>query len=217
MTDWLTDSPTWIQEMLAHLKITPISNQACFGEHFPFHHLGLPSSPLTDVAELFIDALASASWLDMGIDGISARYQMLKYFNTTYAHHMTSNTWTTGCKWHVNIGKFPGRLCSCGNPLPTDCLHNVLVRAPSPCNRQQRNLLTSNTHHEKSVPPGNKYYLANNDKVKVSKIGSEGWNACYFTLRPAFPLSDKSISVLWESEFTRVYFAQTAGSLFLPV
>ena len=57
---------------------------------------------------------------------------MLKYFNTSYPHHLTSNTWTTGCKWHVNIGKFPGRLCSCGNPLPTDCLHNVLVRALPP-------------------------------------------------------------------------------------
>ena len=56
---------------------------------------------------------------------------MLKYFNTSYPCHLTSNTWTTGCKWHVNIGKFPGRLSSCGNPLPTDCLHNVLVRALS--------------------------------------------------------------------------------------
>ena len=48
------------------------------------------------------------------------------------------------------------------------------ARSPSPCNRQQRNLLTSNTHHEKYVLSDNKYYLANNAKVKVYKIDSEG-------------------------------------------
>ena len=47
--------------------------------------------------------------------------------------------------------------CSCARSLP--------------CNRQQRNLLTSNTHHEKSVLSDIKYYLPNNDKVKVSKFG----------------------------------------------
>ena len=86
--------------------------------------------------------------------------------------------------------------CSCARSLP--------------CNRQQRNLLTSNTHHEKSVLPDIKCYLANNDKVKVSKIGEseseslETRNACYFTLRPAFPLSDESISV-FESQNSRVF------------
>ena len=47
---------------------------------------------------------------------------------------------------------------SFANGLSPQC---SCVRSPSPCNRQQRNLLTSNTHHEKYVLSGNKYYLAN--------------------------------------------------------
>ena len=150
---------------------------------------------------------------------------MLKYFNTSYPHHMTSNTWTTGCKWHVNIGKFPGRLCSCGNPLPTDCLHNVLVRALPPFATDSSEIFWPfNTHHEKSVLPDIKCYLANNDKVKVSKIGSEGGNVCFgdkkcllFHLAASLPIVRWEHFGVWESEFTRVYFAGTAGSLFLPV
>ena len=149
---------------------------------------------------------------------------MLKYFNTTYPHHLTSNTWTTGCKWHVNIGKFPGRLCSCGNPLPTDCLHNLLVCALPPLATDSSEIFWPLTHHEKSVLSGNKYCLANNDNVKVSKIGSEGWNFCFgdkkcllFHLAASLPIVRWEHFSVWESEFTRVYFARTAGSLFLPV
>ena len=65
---------------------------------------------------------------------------------------------------------------SFANGLSPQC---SCARSPSLCNRQQRNLLTSNTHHEKSVLPDIKCYLANNDKVKVSKIGSEGGNVCF--------------------------------------
>ena len=59
---------------------------------------------------------------------------------------------------------------SFANGLSPQC---SCARSPSPCNRQQRNLLTSNAHHEKYVLSGNKYCLANNAKVKVSKIGSQ--------------------------------------------
>ena len=96
---------------------------------------------------------------------------------------------------------------SFANGLSPQC---SCARSPSPCNRQQRNLLTSNTHHEKSVLSDIKYYLANNEKVKVSKIGEseseslETRNACYFTLRSTFPLSEESISV-FESQNSRVF------------
>ena len=46
--------------------------------------------------------------------------------------------------------------------FPYNSLNDVIVQ------------LIRSTHHEKYVLSGNKYYLANNDKVKVYKIGSEG-------------------------------------------
>ena len=137
---------------------------------------------------------------------------MLKYLDTTYPHHLTSNTWTTWCKWHVNIGKFPGRLCFCGNPLPTDCLHNVLVRALPPFATDSseifwplihtmRNLfsLTSN-----AIWPIMTKSRSPKSVVRVEMSALETRNACYFTLRPAFPLSEESISV-FESQNSCVF------------
>ena len=97
---------------------------------------------------------------------------------------------------------------SFANGLSPQC---SCVRSPSPCNRQQRNLLTSNTHHEKHVFPDNNTIWpimtksrSTKSAVRVEISALETRNACYFTLRPAFPLSDESISV-FESQNSRVF------------
>ena len=135
---------------------------------------------------------------------------MLKYFNISYPHHLTSNTWTTGCKWHVNIGRFPGRLCSCGNPLPTDCLHNLLVCA-LPLQQTaaksfdllhtMRNMFSLTTSTIWPIWPKSR---STKSAVRVEISALETRNACYFTLRAAFPLSDESNSV-FESQNSRVF------------
>ena len=117
------------------------------GECFSWAQLLLTSSwpsTLTDVAHLFIEADASASWhghghLTHGVDmwtlencQLTCHQHLFKGILQQYPVRLTSASWhltpeQVGRSDMWTLENFSSPLPSCAHPLPTDCLHRLFV------------------------------------------------------------------------------------------